>query len=588
MTLLSSGVTARVERAVGAALAHAWQRWCSYWLAPGGRISAAVLRIAVAVSLLWMLARIADHPPPAAFHHHGIWMLYPGRPSAAVVTAITWTAWLSTIALLLGVATRATHAASAIATLAIAAYAVSGEVTWSHGDVPPVLASLALLGARSGDALSIDAWWRARAPRGRRTAAAGYQHSVRLVQLVVAAVFVLAAYEKLRAGGLWLGWALSDSLRHHLLAWYDGSGSPRTPVANWLLSGGAWRYELGAFVNLVSQLSAVLAVIFVRRPWIRAIAGALWCSEVTGLGLVMNLWNGHWLPLGAAFIDWDAVAARLGARLGEGSSEGPSEGPSEGTSGGPGEDLEAAPPVRRVPRRDAEHPYRGRIAFVTGFAAFFAIQAFWLNQRLRIYPFSGFPLFAAVRAKRPYSRHQSYEFVGGRLEAIGGDGDAAMQTWLAQRASYRAVWRERRPSELARAIEGVLREVQISWPRAGVTGMRLWLSIFQAPAYPAPARIDRFDVAVLGELDGTGFRSALGVLLPDARTWIAPPSAPQLAGMALFAIRNDDPAPVAIAAVATGVGFVLDAPLRGDPVYLIGRTEHGSPWLLSGRGRRGY
>jgi hypothetical protein len=473
-----------------------------------------------------------------------------------VIAVITWTAWLATVALLLGVATRATHAASAVATLMIAAYAVSGEVTWSHGDVPPVLASLALLGARSGDALSIDAWWRARS--GRRPRAAGYQHSVRLAQLVVAAVFVLAAYEKLRAGGWSLGWALSDSLRHHLLAWFDGSGSPRTPVANWLLSGGASRYELGASVNLVSQLSAVLAVIFVRRPWIRAIAGAMWCSEVIGLGLVMNLWNLHWLPLGAAFIDWDAVAARFGAR--------------------PDERLESAPPV----------PSRGRIAFVTSFAAFFAVQAFWLNQRLRVYPFSGFPLFAAVRAKRPYSRHQSYEFVGGRLEAIGGDGDGAMQTWLAQRASYRAVWRERRPSELARAIELVLRDAQAGWPHAGITGMRQWLSIFQAPAYPAPARIDRFDVAVLGELDRGRFRSALGVLLPDARTWLAPASAPELAGMALFAIRDDDPAPVAVAATATAVGLVLDAPLRGDPVYLIGRTERGSSWVLACRGRRGY
>jgi hypothetical protein len=235
---------ARRQNAARAALARLWQLWCGYWFAPGGRISVAMVRIAVAIALLWMLLRIAGQAPPQ-FYHHGIWMLYPGRPTTAVVTAITAVAWLSTIALLLGLWTRATHAVCAISTMAMAAYAVSGEVTWSHGDVPLVLASLALLGARSGDALSIDAWWRAR--RGERGGPSDYQRSVRLVQLAVAAVFVLGGYEKLKAGGPSLAWALSDSLRHHLLAWYDGSGAPRTPAANWML-GAAWRSELGACV----------------------------------------------------------------------------------------------------------------------------------------------------------------------------------------------------------------------------------------------------------------------------------------------------------------------------------------------------
>jgi uncharacterized membrane protein YphA (DoxX/SURF4 family) len=536
------------------ALTRLWQRWCDYWFAPGGRISAAVLRIAIATTLLWMLWRIAgEMGSPQRYFRHGIWMLYPGQPSAAVLGAIMTVAWLSTIALLLGLWTRAAHAVSAISTMALAAYAVSGEATWSHGDVPPILASLALLGTRSGDALSIDAWWRAR--RGRSiTTGADYQLSVRLVQLAVAAVFAFSGWEKLKSGGLSLGWALSDSLRHHLLAWYDGPGSPRTPVANWLL-GAAWRYQLAACLNLVSQLAPALAAIFVRRPWLRAIAGVLWCSEVIGLGLVMNLWNLHWLPLGAAFIDWDALAARIRARP-----------------------RPVDPPVRS----------RGRLAFVTGFVVFFALQALWLNQRLHVYPFSAFPLFAAVRAKRPYDRHQTYEFVGGRLEAIAAGDDPAVLAWLTTRASFRAVWRERDPREIARTLANVLGDAQAISPRAGITGMRLWLSIFQAPAYPAPARLDRIDIAVLGELDDGAFRSALGTLLPDGKTWIAPPDAPALAGMELFAIRDDNPEPVAVAATANATGFVLAAPLRGNPVYLIGRAPTARSWILAYRSRRGY
>jgi hypothetical protein len=480
-------------------------------------------------------------------------MLYPGRPGAEVITAIMTVGWASAVALLLGVWTRAAHVVAAIAAMAVGAYAVSGEQTWSHGDVPTVLALLALLGARSGDALSIDAWWRAR--RGRPAVRTSYQAGVRLVQFAIAAMFGFAAYEKIKAGGPTLAWALSDSFRHHLVAWYDGSGSPRTPVADWLL-GAAWRYELGACASLFCQLAPLCAVIFVRRPWLRALVGAMWCSEVVGLGLVMNLWNLHWLPLAAAFIDWDALAARFGAR------------------------GEAGPPARS----------RGRLAFATGFVVVFCVQALWLNQRLHAYPFSAFPLFAQIRAKRPYDRHQTYEFAGARLEAIGAaSGDPAIEGWLAVRASFRVVVRARQPREVSRVLGVELDNARRAWPRAEFTGMRHWLSVFQVPAYPAPARLDRVDLAVVGELDRGAFRSALGTLSPDQRTWIAPAEPPPLAGMSLFAVRGDAPDPVAVAATTTPTGFVLATPLVGDPVYLIGRPAGGGPpWLLAVRSRRGY
>jgi hypothetical protein len=531
--------------------ARLWRRWCDYWFAPGGRIALAVIRIGVAVSMLVTLWRITGWQQPSPFYHHGIWMLYPGTPTPGVVAVITYVAWASTLAMLVGLWSRASHAVSAVTTLAMATFTVAGGVTWSHTDVPQMLAMLALLGARSGDALSIDAWWRAR--RGQPRGPDDYQWSARLVQLSIGVIFPLAAFEKLRAGGRGLSWALSDSLRHHLLAWYDAASQPRTAVADWLIGGAAWHYELGACANLVFQSSSLLALIFIRRPWIRALAGVMWCSEVLGLGLVMNLWNLHWLPLAVAFIDWDALAARFAK-------------------------PEVAAPVRSV----------GRLAFVTGFVVFFAVQALWLNQRLRVFPFSGFPLFAAVRAKKPYDRHQSYEFVGARLEAIGGDRDPVRPFWLAQHAAYRASSLERRPSTIARSLAKVVESAQTVWPDAGITGMRQWVSVFQAPAYPAPAHVERFDLAVLGELDHGHFRSALGTLLPDGKTWIAPPGAPPFADMSLFVVRDDSPALISITATATAVGFVLDAPLTGDPAYLIGRAVDGRPWLLAFRARRGY
>jgi hypothetical protein len=60
-------------------------RWRRYWLEPGGRLAAAAVRIAVAVSMLWMLWRMAGAPgaPSQFYYRHGIWLLYPGRPDAA-------------------------------------------------------------------------------------------------------------------------------------------------------------------------------------------------------------------------------------------------------------------------------------------------------------------------------------------------------------------------------------------------------------------------------------------------------------------------------------------------------------------------
>jgi uncharacterized membrane protein YphA (DoxX/SURF4 family) len=515
-----------------------------------------MLRIAIALSLLLTLRRIADNGGPSLnlYFKHGIWMLYPGRPSAEVLAVVTTIAWGSTIAMLLGAFSRAAAAVSAITTMAVAAYTVSDAANWSHTDVPPVLASLAFLGARGGDALSLDAWYRAWRGRPRKVGGA-YQASVRLVQLTVAAVFVLAAFEKIRAGGPTLAWALSDNLRNQLTTWFDSFGTPKTPVASWLVVA-AWRYKLAACLNLASQLSPALAVIFVRRPWIRAIAGGLWCLEVIGLGVVMGLWNLPWLPLAAALVDWDALAAWFGAH----------------------------------PRDDtpARSPSRGQLAFVTGFVVFFAIQALWLNQRLQAFPFSGFPLFASVRAKRPYGTHQSYEYAAGHVQAIGADGSpaggAAVDTWIARRSIYHALWTERSRAVLSRKLAPVLDDVRAAWPREAITGLRLWLTIFQAPAYPAPARLDRIDLAVVAEVDRGRFRSALGALLPDGRTWIAPPDAPELAGMQLFELRGDLPQPSPIAAMATRSGFVLATPLPGDASYLIGRAPGAlRSWVLAYR-----
>jgi hypothetical protein len=528
-------------------------RWSGYWLAPGGQCSAAALRIAIAASLLWMLWHyypIAQMPTSVGYYRIGIWMLYPDRPSVALLSVIERVAWVSTFAMLIGAGTRAAHAISLVCVLALATYGISDTPTWSHTDAPPLLASIAFLGARGGDALSLDAWWRRR--RGKPPPPAAYQASVRLVQIAVAAVFFVAGYCKLRAGG-GLGWALSDNLRNQLLVRFDWLQLERTPAADWLL-GAPWRYQLCATLNLVTQTSQIAAVFLVRRPIARAVLGAMFCAEVLGLGIVMDLWNLHWLPLAAAFVDWDALFR-----------------------------------WRCEPR--APVGGRGRVAFATAFVAFFALQALWLNQRLHAFPFSSFPMFATVRAKRPYSRHQSYELIGGHIELVAGRPlTRDEQAWIDGNGTYRWMWKDRDRDQLRRDLQVILDETRAGFPSAGVSGVRLWLSVFEAPAYPAPARLDRVDIAVIGELGAAGLRTALGALAADRVTLRSEAAqGVDLSGASLAVMRDDVPPPHAVAATAIPTGWLLAEPLTGDPVHLIA-TPRGAPaaWLVASRSHRGY
>jgi hypothetical protein len=122
-----------------------------------------------------------------------------------------------------------------------------------------------------------------------------------------------------------------------------------------------------------------------------------------------------------------------------------------------------------------------------------------------------------------------------------------------------------------------------------VSGVRLWLSVFEAPAYPAPARLDRVDIAIIGELDAAGLRTALGALAAD-RIAVSPAAAQgvDLSGASLSVMRDDVPPPQPIAATAVPTGWQLAEPLAGDPVYLVATPRGAAPWLVASRSHRGY
>jgi uncharacterized membrane protein YphA (DoxX/SURF4 family) len=531
-------------------------RWQRYWFDEGGRWSAAVVRIAIATSVLMTLQRLATLstvriPGPSELYRPiGIWMMF-GRwvPPGGVVSALWVVAIGATLLMAVGLWSRASAAVSCAAALALTSASFSSSQSWSHQYNVVFLAALAFLGARGGDALSLDSWIRRKRGRPAIDVPRGYQWSLRLVQFAVALMFAGAAFHKLLHGHFTLRWALSDNLRHQLLVHYDLAGLPRTPAAGWLLDD-AWRFRTAALLNLVSQASPILACVFPRRPRVRALAGGFFALETIALGLVVNLWNPHWLPLVAVFVDWDRLAAAITGR------------------------AAAAPAVP-----DGWTPPRAAHGYVIAFAIYDAITALvpTLDQRLNTYPFSGFPMFATVRARAPYDQHQPYRVPGDHFEAVSDRPlDDRARRWIDYQ--NRRLYAITDPARYRSKLAAILADTRKRFPELGIHGLRHWLTIFEAPAYPAAARFEPHPIAVMGELDEAGaFKSVLGAL--DATSVTLRPVGIDTAGARLVAIVGDDPTPHQLSAARTDDRFVT-GPIDGDPLY-VAATIGGTPWLVA-------
>jgi hypothetical protein len=533
-------------------------RWQRYWFAEGGRSSAAVLRIAIAASVLLTLRQLATlstvHiPGPAALYRPiGIWMIFGYLvPPDPVVTAL-WVAAIGASALMfVGLFSRASTAVSFVASLALASASFSSSATWSHQYNVVFLAQLAFLGARGGDTLSLDALIRRLRGLPPLDIPRGYQWSIRLVQLAVALMFAGAAFHKLLHGQFTLRWALSDNLRHQLLVRYDLAGLPRPAVADWIIDD-VWRFRTAAVMNLISQATPILACFLVRRPVLRALCGGFFVLETVALGLVVNLWNWHWLPLVAAFIDWDRLVGLVVRR------------------------AAAAPPVPA-----GGSPPRATRWFIVGFVVYDAVTAIipTLDQRLNTYPFSAFPMFANVRARAPYDEHQSYAVPGDHFEAISERPlDDHAQRWIDH--MNRRLYLVTDPGAFRKRLAAILTDVQARFPSFGIHGLRHYLAIFDAPAYPASARFELHKVAIMGELDSAGtFRTVLGAL--DTHGVTLRPQNVDTAGAQLIAYTDDRPTPREIPASREGDRF-LTGPIDGDPLYVV-VVVGATPWLVATR-----
>jgi uncharacterized membrane protein YphA (DoxX/SURF4 family) len=523
------------------------QWWTRYWSAPGGRIAAALVRIALAISVVLLLPRIREgapvaHPAQMAasiYHPVGILQVFRSPPPASLIELAGIVAYAGAIAMLIGLCTRAATVATALAMLVLASQAMSYQPSWSHDFNVVLLALIAFVGARGGDALAVDAvirWLRRPAP-----VAATYQWSVRLVQLAVGLMFLSACVLKLRSGGL--HWALSDNLRHQLLARYDLIGAVhRPPIVDWLLAR-SWRYEGSALLNLISQAMPVVAIVLVDRPWIRALAAVFFVIEVAALYAVMELGNPSWFPLAAVFIDWDRLWAW----------------------------IRRTPPAALAPGTSPVRLPRAAAIFVAGFVVVDLVISFAprVDEVLRTFPFSRFPMFAIMRAKQPYAEHQPYEMIAGRIELVTDRPiDAWIQAEIDRDYGFRTLHRETDLGVLRARTAVTLDELRRRFPTLALRGVRVYATMYQVPAYPAAARLEPHDLGILGELvDGSWITHA--VALPaDGRIALA--ADPALAGAPLMLYRDGLPVP-GPPPVPDAAGTV-QLPAGRDMLYLIARV----------------
>jgi hypothetical protein len=498
------------------------RRWQRYWFAEGGRVSCAILRIAIAVALILTLHRLRHTWPAGAagspgphpvYRPVGIWMLAGHHePPTWLIDALWALAWTGAVGMLAGAFARVSQALAFVAGVALAALSYSATKSWSHQYNVVFVALLAFQGARSGDALSVDAYVRRLRGLPPIDLARAYQWSIRLVQVAVAVMFASGMFHKVLHGHLTLRWAFSDNLRHHLLVRYDLAGVPRPAIVDWIINDET-RYHLAALMNLISQTLPVAAIFLVRRPLLRAGAGLFFVIETIALGVVMQLWNLHWLPLAAVFVDWEALLR-----------------------------IRHLPPVPE----DWRAP-RGPTIFVIAFIVYDVVLAFspGIDQKLNTYPVSAFPMFAQVRAREPFDTHQPYSVPGVHFEIEPAAPGAS--EWLDY--DYRTVLQVKDPAELGRRLTAILARVRTRYPQTKL--VRVYLTIFETPAYPAPAHFEPHPIAIMGEYDGT-FRTHLARRLP--------------AGPMTF-YANDIPEP------RTGT------PPNKGPLYVV-ETIDGRPWLV--------
>jgi hypothetical protein len=582
---------------IGRILGRLARGWTGYWFAPGGAYSSSMVRMAIAAAVL-LSSRVYVVPdyelylvlrPDANYLPKGILRLLGGTPPpAGAFEVIRLVAAGATLCALVGLFSRASMAVSLFANLCLVDLIYAGTpIGWPHGLPVVFLAQFAFALGCTGGPLSADALIRRRRGPARAPAGREYLWPILLAQWAVAMMFLNAVWYKFRAGGFGPAWALSDNLRHLLSYRHYLMLSGPSPLAEWLMAEPA-RYKGAAVGNFFAQVVPVLACLLVRRPFLRALCGLAFLTEVVGIALTMGLWNVHWVPLVALFIDWDWLLAAASRRAAQ-------------PVGSP-----AAPPPLR-PRRAA-----ALSGLILAFVGYNVHVAFWHpNDDDRTFPFSAFAMFSAVWAEKPYAEHKGYTLVLSQFEVP--DGRPMPPEWKYWiQYKFMALGFNNDPDTLRRVLEAARRISCVDhgamfWDLGGMPLIGVWdpaarerraaawrearerydrgelnfqevpalalkRVVYRIPAYPAPPDpVPEFEGHVAACDAAGGFRAVVADVRAEPDGWWS--IGVRSAGYAQPAFR------FGYVLNNAGPARPLEADLRADR-YFVRRPPSGSCYLL--------
>jgi hypothetical protein len=189
-------------------------------------------------------------------------------------------------------------------------------------------------------------------------------------------------------------------------------------------------------------------------------------------------------------------------------------------------------------------------------------------------------MFATIRAEPPYDEHRPYTVTADHLEVLGAPVHRFAQRWLDY--AFRGLYKVRDPERLRRKLASIIELAPRKYPDATIRGLRAYVALFEAPAYPAPARFERHDLAITGELqpDGT-FRTLLGAATrtPAGLSVELRPRGLDATHARLVVYPATRPTPLDVVATRTGDRVEL-AGVPAGALYVVAIID-ALPWLVA-------